>query len=87
MIRKIGQLILEQYHEVFLFGFAPDNSGGSDSNISAHPWYTTDNELKVLEDWMNRGGGVFATGDHDYLGASMCHRIPRVGTNAKMDKC
>ena len=29
---------------------------------------------------MDRGGGVFATGDHFNLGASMCSRIPRVRT-------
>ena len=29
---------------------------------------------------MDRGGGVFATGDHGVLGASLCHRIPRVRT-------
>ncbi len=25
-------------------------------------------------------GGVFGTGDHHFLGASMCHRIPRLGS-------
>jgi hypothetical protein len=75
-----GELVLNRYHEVFLFGFAPDNNAGPDSNITAHPWHSTDAELNVLLDWMNAGGGVFATGDHDYLGASMCHRIPRVGS-------
>src|SRR4029453_2723747 len=29
---------------------------------------------------MDRDGGVFATGDPSLLGASMCHRIPRVRT-------
>ena len=29
---------------------------------------------------MDRGGGVFAAGDHWNLGASMCSRIPRVRT-------
>jgi hypothetical protein len=78
-----GQLVLNRYHEVFLFGFAPDNNAATDANISAHPWFATNNELSVLHDWMNNGGGVFATGDHDYLGASMCSRIPRVGTMRK----
>ena len=32
---------------------------------------------------MSRGGGVFAAGDHSLLGASMCHRIPRVRTMRK----
>lgn len=75
-----GQLVLNRYHEVFLFGFAPDNNAATDANITAHPWYATDSELTVLHNWMNSGGGIFATGDHDYLGASLCTRIPRVGT-------
>ncbi|MCH2082012.1 MAG: hypothetical protein MK226_06440 [Saprospiraceae bacterium] len=78
-----GSLILSKYHEMFLFGFAPDNNAMSDSNITNHPWHTTVSELQVIQDWMNSGGGVFATGDHDYLGASMCHRVPRVGTMRK----
>ncbi|MGH1441566.1 MAG: hypothetical protein ACRBBR_15740 [Cellvibrionaceae bacterium] len=78
-----GEPILNNYHELFMFPFAPDNSAASDNNISDHPWYTTDSELVALHAWMNSGGGVFATGDHDYLGASMCHRMPRVGTMRK----
>ena len=76
-----GTNVLAHYDEVFCFGFKPDNFGGTDANISlpsALP--ATNAELAVLTTWMNNKGGVFATGDHDYLGASMCHRIPRVGT-------
>lgn len=72
--------VIDHYDEVWCFGFKPDNFAGPDANITspgAIP--TSDAELAVLATWMNRGG-VFATGDHDYLGASMCHRIPRVGT-------
>jgi hypothetical protein len=75
-----GQPILNKYDEVWCFGFRPDNNAGPDSNITqpfAMP--ASDNELQVLTTWMNeRRGGVLAMGDHDYLGASMCHRIPRV---------
>lgn len=78
-----GSHVLNRYDEVFLFGFAPGNDAGDDINITQHPWHSTDDELRVLNDWMNAGGGVFATGDHDYLGASMCHRIPRVGSMRK----
>ena len=38
------------------------------------------NELRIMAEWMDDGGGVFAAGDHSLLGASMCHRIPRVRT-------
>jgi hypothetical protein len=40
-------------------------------------------ELQIIADWMNDGGGVFATGDHSLLGASMCHKIPRVRSMRK----
>ena len=75
-----GQPVLNQYHEVWCFGFNPDNDAGPDTNITqpgAQP--TSDSELKALTVWMNeRRGGLLAMGDHDYLGASMCHRIPRI---------
>ncbi|HXG64516.1 MAG TPA: hypothetical protein VNO70_05375, partial [Blastocatellia bacterium] len=73
---------VDLFDEIWCFGFKPDNFGGPDANIfqpSAIP--ISDSELKVLTQWMNeRQGGMFATGDHDYLGASMCSRMPRVGT-------
>lgn len=76
-----GSHVLDHYDEVWCFGFKPDNSGGTDANITAPAAIAaSDAELAVLTTWMNNKGGVFATGDHDYLGASMCHRIPRVGT-------
>ena len=41
----------------------------------------SDAELIKLDSWMkSRKGGLFGTGDHDFLGASMCRRIPRLGT-------
>ena len=76
-----GSHVLDHYDEVWCFGFKPDNFGASDANINSPAALpASDAELAVLTTWMNNGGGVFATGDHDYLGASMCHRIPRVGT-------
>lgn len=81
-MRAGGQPVIYGYHQIWIFGFKPGNDGGLDENIenpSSVP--ATDPELAVLTDWMdNRRGGVFATGDHDYLGASICHRIPRVST-------
>ncbi len=78
--QEAGQPIINKYHEVWCFGFNPDNNNGPDSNITqpgALP--ASDAELKVLTQWMNeRKGGLLAMGDHDYLGASMCHRIPRI---------
>src|SRR5262245_40228727 len=76
-----GTKVIDHYDEVWCFGFKPGNDAGPDSNINlpfAFP--ASDAELAALTTWMNNGGGVFATGDHDYLGASMCSRIPRIGT-------
>ena len=73
--------VIDHYNEVWCFGFKPDNFNQTDANITAPAALpASDAELAVLTTWMNNKGGVFATGDHDYLGASMCHRIPRVGT-------
>lgn len=78
--QESGQPIVNKYHEVWCFGFNPGNDAGPDSNITqtgALPM--SDAELTVLTTWMNsRRGGLLAMGDHDYLGASMCHRIPRI---------
>jgi hypothetical protein len=35
-------------------------------------------EVTALTDYMNSGRGVFATGDHAELGASLCGELPRV---------
>lgn len=72
--------VVNRYAQIWCFGFKPGNFAGPDSDIAqAAALPASDSELAVLAAWMNdRKGGMFATGDHDYLGASMCHRIPRV---------
>jgi len=77
-----GSPVIDKYEQIWCFGFKPDNFGGPDSNIDgAGAFPATDAELAKLASWMKvKKGGVFATGDHDYLGASMCRRIPRIGT-------
>jgi hypothetical protein len=37
-----------------------------------------DDEVAAIAAYMDAGGGVFAVGDHDSIGAEMCGRIPRV---------
>lgn len=57
---------LSQYDQIWLFGvaaFGPD---------------LTPSELRSLSQFMNEGGGVFATGDHEDLGVKMCGSVPRV---------
>lgn len=82
-----SDLVVDRYDEIFMFGFKPDNSGGDDSRIDdaalpgVVPMDTA--ERDAIAAFMDDGGGVFATGDHDYLGATMCHHIPRVRSMRK----
>lgn len=78
-----GAPVIDGYHELFLFGFKPNNFGSTNDAVIDDPNYipATNAELSVLEAFMReRKGGVFGTGDHHFLGASMCRRIPRLGT-------
>ena len=74
---------IDDYDQVWFFGDEPGIDGNDlnfpDSDI-VDPGYgpLDDDELLVIAEWMDRGGGVLAMGDHAVLGASMCHRIPRV---------
>lgn len=70
-----AEKVLHRYDEAFLFGFQPGNNpGGSDADISV----ISAAERAVLSAWMDAGHGVFATGDHHYLGANLCSGVPRV---------
>ena len=69
--------------EAWLIGY---NSVRSDEvNLSAaeKASYLDDTELEVLTTFMDNGGGVFATGDHAGLGASLAARVPRVRSMRK----
>jgi hypothetical protein len=57
---------LTQYDEIWLFGI---NGNGADE--------LSDKELKALAQFMDKGGGLFATGDHENLGQAMAARVPR----------
>lgn len=62
---------IDDYDQVWLFG-ARDNENDGER--------LTDDELKVLAPWMEKGGGLFATGDHWNMGSTMCARVPRART-------
>ncbi len=64
---------INEYDQVWFYGF-----NTSQSTTGAVPPALKDSELEILFEWMDNGGGVFATGDHAQLGASLCSRIPRV---------
>src|SRR5262249_13901029 len=73
------------FDQVWFFGDWPglraNNSSFGDNVIEEAQYSPLDDvELRIVAEWMDRRGGVFATGDHAMLGASMCHRIPRVRT-------
>ncbi len=65
---------IDDYDQVWLFGIREDPDDAE---------RLTDEELGVLAAWMDRGGGLFAAGDHAQLGASMCSRVPRAATMRK----
>jgi hypothetical protein len=72
---------IDQYDQIWFFGDFPSNRPDDPNDAKYVP--LSNAELKLLAEWMDRGGGVFATGDHANLGASMCSRIPRVRTMRK----
>lgn len=53
------------YDVLFLFGYSSAGSLATE-------------EISVIEQFMNDGGGVFATGDHATLGKQLCGNIPRI---------
>lgn len=57
---------LSQYHQIWLFGVARSPSGISHA------------ELRAISKFMDAGGGIFATGDHEDLGGQLCAEVPRV---------
>lgn len=71
---------LTVYDEIWLFGFE-----GYDGSYKLGPVESTTgeyggispSELAAITNFMEQGGGLFATGDHDGLGTGMCGRIPR----------
>ncbi len=88
-----GTPTINRYDQIWCFGLHPNTTFLSNRNNNndelieqATNRPLSNRELKVLTTWMNdpnKLGGVFATGDHDILGASMCYRIPRVSTMRK----
>jgi hypothetical protein len=57
---------LLKYSQIWLFGITRTGNELSQK------------ELKALTQFMDAGGGVFATGDHENLGQAMCAQVPRV---------
>jgi hypothetical protein len=69
------------YDEIWLFGYNGPNKAGPQNSELRCP--VRDDELLALARFMQNGGGVLASGDHEGLGCYMCGRIPRVSTMRK----
>jgi hypothetical protein len=67
-----GRNLLE-FDAIWLIGLDGRNiSGASDADGMGAAQHN------ALAAYMEAGGGVFATGDHDSVGADMCGRLPRI---------
>ena len=69
------------YDEVWLFGIETNFDRAFYSNRQGNPQYPSnrlgDAELLRLTQHMNRGGGLFATGDHGTLGKALCGAVDK----------
>ena len=89
--RNIGQFRFDnqdhfdptRFDQVWLFGFGSsyrtDFTPPADELASRNQWAQrpSEAELRVLAQFMNGGGGLFATGDHGALGSAMGGFLPR----------
>lgn len=69
---------LSEYEQIWLFGMEREKI-----DDKQNPYTLADSEVRALTNFMNKGGGVFATGDHEDLGAALCGRVPRVSSMRK----
>ena len=81
--------VVDKYEQIWCFGFNPSNSGNpSDAEIDlpgAFP--ASDAELLKLSQWMkDKKGGLFGTGDHHFLGASMPRPYSAIGYDVPLDQ-
>ena len=67
---------LSQYDVIWIFGYEGFNAGYTGTAIG-------EDEILAITQFMNAGGGVFATGDHLGMGSYICGEIPRVRTMRK----
>lgn len=66
------------YDQVWLFGIATSYFRGNSPAGTPYPNNRLgDAELRALSEFMNGGGGLFATGDHGALGVCLSGSVPR----------
>lgn len=71
---RFDQHDLAQWDVILLFGVATEGDTAA---------VMTGDELAALAAFMDAGGGVFATGDHEDLGVALNGRVPRVRSMRK----
>jgi hypothetical protein len=71
---KFDEHDLSVYDQIWLFGVGDSN--GETELLS-------NDELQSVHEFMEGGGGVFATGDHQELGSPLCGKAPRVSSMRK----
>lgn len=64
----------DKYDVVFLFGIADTYQIGFPNRSEQT---LTNAELQAIGEFQNRGGGLFATGDHAALGKALCSKVAR----------
>lgn len=64
---------VDKYDAAFLFGISTGYARGAGYPSDR----LSDAELRAITQFMNAGGGLFATGDHGMLGKPLSHAIPR----------
>lgn len=69
---------LLQYDVIWLIGFSGRNSSETPPSGTSAMGGLGPAQLNAIAAFMEHGGGVFATGDHDSVGADMAGYIPRV---------
>lgn len=69
---RLDTVGLDEFDELWLF--ATRRQDGADGGA------LTGEEIAAVWQFMQAGGGVFATGDHEDLGEALCADLPRVGT-------
>ncbi|CAN5912992.1 hypothetical protein BH24BAC1_BH24BAC1_18830 [soil metagenome] len=69
----------DMYDQIWLFGISTFYfNRGTSPNGQAYPTdRLSDAELRALSEFMNNGGGLFATGDHGELGKCLSGSVPR----------
>jgi hypothetical protein len=63
----------DMYDQIWLFGIETSYAG-----MQGRGTFLANSEVNAIHAHMQRGGGVFATGDHGFLGQALCGALPRV---------